>query len=278
MNEECMKLSEIKIEPELMMRVGINQEIVDEYAQALLDGDKFPAIVLFHDGDDYHLADGWKRYYAHKKSGLEIIDADVRMGTYEDAFDYALVHANHDNGERYSPEDKRHALNLALEKERYTNQSDRQLAKILRVSHPFVAKIRKASGKQPEIINVNRRGTEYDIKSPKKEYNEFAPKTPQYEFTEADKNQEIASEMQDIVVENEKLQARLAVAAMEATPEERGLAQAKFDEMEKTIKILEADNRVLKASRDSFQRECAELKKQVSYWERKAKKLEKEAA
>ena len=48
--------------------------------------------------------------------------------------------------------------------------------------------------------------------------------------------------------------------------------------MEKTIKTLEADNRVLKASRDSFQRECAELKKQVSYWERRSKKLEKEAA
>ena len=84
--------------------------------------------------------------------------------------------------------------------------------------------------------------------------------------------------MQDVVAENEKLQTRLAVAAMEATPEERNLAQVKFDEMEKTIKTLEADNRVLKASRDSFQRECAELKKQVSYWERRSKKLEKEAA
>jgi hypothetical protein len=273
-----MKLSEIKIEPELMMRVGINQEIVDDYAQALLDGDKFPPIILFHDGDDYHLADGWKRYYAHKKAGLEIIDADVRMGTYEDAFDYALTQANYANGERYSPEDKRHALKLALEKERYTNQSDRQLAKILRVSHPFVAKVRKAAGKQPDTINVNRKGAKYTVQSPKKASNEPAPTTPQYEPTEEDKIKEITSEMQDIVVENEKLQTRLAVVAMEATPEERGLAQARFDEMEKTIKTLEADNRVLKASRDSFQRECAELKKQVSYWERRAKKLEKEAA
>ena len=276
MNEECMKLSEIKIEPELMMRVGINQEIVDEYAQALLDGDKFPPIILFHDGDDYHLADGWKRYYAHKKSGLEIIDADVRMGTYDDAFDYAFAHANHSNGERYSSEDKRHALELALEKERYIKKSDRQLSQELRVSHTFVSKVRKAVGKQPEIIEVTRNGKKYEIKNPKKISNE--PKIPEYEFSEEDKIKEIASEMQDVVAENEKLQARLAVAAMEATPEERNLAQAKFDEMEKTIKTLEADNRVLKASRDSFQRECAELKKQVSYWERRSKKLEKEAA
>jgi hypothetical protein len=273
-----MKLSEIKIEPELMMRVGINQEIVDEYAVALLDGAKFPPIVLFHDGDDYHLADGWKRYYSHKQAGLEIIDADVRMGTYEDAFDYALTQANHDNGERYSPEDKRHALNLALEKERYKKQSDRQLAKILRVSNTFVSKIRKLVGKQPDVIEVNRGGKKYTVDSPKKASNEPAPTAPECEFTQEDKVQEIASEMQDIVAENEKLQTRLAVAAMEATPEERGLAQARFDEMEKTIKTLEADNRVLKASRDSFQRECAELKKQVSYWERRAKKLEKEAA
>jgi hypothetical protein len=270
-----MKLSEIKIEPELMMRVGINQEIVDEYAQALLDGDKFPPIILFHDGDDYHLADGWKRYYANKKAGLEIIDADVRMGTYEDAFDYALTQANHANGERYSIEDKRHALNLALEKERYSGKSDRDLAKMLRVSHPFVAKVRKAAGKQPDNIDVTRNGKKYTAKSTKKA-NE--PAAPEYEFTQDDKVKEIASEMQDIVAENEKLQTRLAVVAMKATPEERGLAQARFDEMEKTIKTLEADNRVLKASRDSFQRECAELKKQVSYWERRAKKLEKEAA
>ena len=271
-----MKLSEIKIEPELMMRVGINQEIVDDYAQALLDGDKFPPIILFHDGDDYHLADGWKRYYAHKKSGLEIIDADVRMGTYDDAFDYAFAHANHSNGERYSSEDKRHALALALQQERYLNQSDRELSKKLRVSHTFVSKVRKIMGKQPEIIEVIRNNKKYEIKNPKKINNESA--TSEYEFTEEDKIKEIASEMQDVVTENEKLQARLAVAAMEATPEERNLAQAKFDEMEKTIKTLEADNRVLKASRDSFQRECAELKKQVSYWERRAKKLEKEAA
>jgi len=271
-----MKLSEIKIEPELMMRVGINQEIVDDYAQALLDGDKFPPIILFHDGDDYHLADGWKRYYAHKKAGLEIIDTDVRMGTYEDAFDYALVQANHANGERYSIEDKRHALNLALEKQRYVEKSDRDLAKMLRVSHPFVAKVRKAIGKQPDSIEVTRNGKKYKAKSTKKASNE--PATPEYEFTQEDKVQEIASEMQDIVAENEKLQTRLAVAAMEATPEERNLAQARFDEMEKTIKTLEADNRVLKASRDSFQRECAELKKQVTYWERRAKKAEKEVA
>jgi hypothetical protein len=270
-----MKLSEIKIEPELMMRVGINQEIVDEYAQAMLDGDKFPSIILFHDGDEYHLADGWKRYYAAKKAGLEIIDADVRMGTYDDAFDYAFAHANHDNGERYSPEDKRHALALALKQERYSHQSDRQLSKKLRVSHTFVSKVRKAVGKQPDVISVTRKGQEYQVKNTKKANNEPAPTTPEYEFTEEDKVKEIASEMQGVVAENEKLQVRLAVAAMEATPEERSLAQTKFDEMEKTIKTLEADNRVLKASRDSFQRECAELKKQVAYWERRAKKAEK---
>jgi len=273
-----MKLSEIKIEPELMMRVGINQEIVNEYAQAMLNGDKFPPVVIINDGDHNYLVDGHKRYYAIEKNGGTIIDADVRMGTYDDAFDYAFTSANQGNGERYSPKDKRHALKLALEKERYNNQSDRKLAETLKVSHPFVAKVRKAAGKQPDTIDVTRKGAKYTVQSPKKASNEPAPTTPQYEPTEEDKIKEIASEMQDIVVENEKLQARLAVAAMEATPEERGLAKTKFDEMEKTIKTLEADNRVLKASRDSFQRECAELKKQVSYWERRAKKLEKEAA
>ena len=70
-----MKLSQITLDPKLMMRVALNDEIVDEYAQAMLDGDKFPAITIFNDGDKNYLVDGFKRYYAHKKNGLEIIDA-----------------------------------------------------------------------------------------------------------------------------------------------------------------------------------------------------------
>lgn len=272
-----MKLSQIKLDPNLMMRVALNQDIVDEYAQAMLDGDKFPAVIIFNDGDENYLVDGFKRYYACKKNGFEIIDADVQMGTYDDAFDYAFVTANRKNGDHYTPEDKRFQLRIAMDKPKYASKSDRELSRILGVSNTFVSKIRKAAGKQPDRMEITRKGKEISIANPKKEQ-PYEPKQestpPDYEFTEEDKLQEIATEMQSIVEENEKLQIRVAVAAMEATPEEKQAAQTKFDELEAKVKALEEELRVTKITRDSFQRENAELKKQCNYWEKRTKKAE----
>lgn len=272
-----MKLSQITLDPNLMMRVALNQDIVDEYAQAMLDGDKFPPIIIFNDGDKNYLVDGFKRYYAHKKNGLEIIDADVQMGTYDDAFDYAFINANRKNGDHYTPEDKRFQLRIAMDKPRYANKSDRELSRILKVSNTFVSKFRKAAGKQPDRMEITRKGKEISVSNPKKEIKhepKHEPASPDYEFTEEDRLQEISTEMQNIVEENQKLQIRVAVAAMEATPEEKQAAQLKFDEMEADIKTLEEKLRVTTISRDSFQRENVELKKQCNYWEKRAKKAE----
>lgn len=265
-----MKLSQITLDPKLMMRVSLNQDIIDEYAQAMLDGDKFPPVIIFNDGDHNFLVEGFKRYYANKKNGFEIIDADVRMGTYDDAFDYALTVANRIHGERYTQEDKRYQLNMALDMPRYANKSDRELGRILKVSHTFVSNTRKATGKQPDVIETTRNGKPVQVKSIKKELEDaLAPETE-----EQDQIEEIATEMQGIIRENEELQNRLAVAAMEATDEEKQLAKSLLDDQSEKIRLLEADNRVLKASRDSFQREASELKKQIRYWENRAKKAE----
>jgi hypothetical protein len=63
---------------------------------------------------------------------------------------------------------------------------------------------------------------------------------------------------------------------MEATDEEKQAAGVLIAELQATIKTLEADNRVLKASRDSFQAECLEAKKQATYGKRRYEKAEKE--
>jgi hypothetical protein len=265
-----MKLSQITIDHKLMMRVGVDYEIVDEYAQKMLDGVKFPPVIIFNDGDHNYLVEGFKRYYANKKNGFEIIDADVRMGTYDDAFDYAFVKANRDHGERYKTEDKRLQLNLAFEVPRYASKSDRELSRILDVSHTFVSKARKAVGKQPDVIETTRKGKPVKVKSIKKELEDaLAP-----DIEEQDKIEEIATEMQGVIRENEELQNRLAVAALEATDEEKQLAKNLLEDKDEKIRLLEADNRVLKASRDSFQQEASELKKQIRYWENRAKKAE----
>lgn len=263
-----MKLSQIKLDPKLMMRVELNQDIIDEYAQSMLDGDKFPPVIIFNDGDNNYLVEGFKRYNACKKNGFELIDADVRMGTYDDAFDYALTVANRIHGERYTQKDKRYQLNMALDMPRYASKSDRELSRILKVSHTFVSNSRKVTGQQPDVIETTRKGKPVTVQSTKKEANNAPDPEKQ------DEVEEIATEMQGVIRENEELQNRLAVAAMEATDEEKQLAKGLLEDKDEKIRLLEADNRVLKASRDSFQREASEIKKQLRYWENRAKKAE----
>ena len=269
-----MKLSQLILDPKLMMRVSLNQDIIDEYAQAMLDGDKFPPVFVFNDGDHNYLVDGFKRYYAHKKNGLEIVDADTQMGTYADAFDYAFKIANRKNAEHYSNDDKRYQLRIALDEPRYASLSDRELGRIMGVSHTFVSKGRKAEGKQPDVVKVSRDGSDYQLKTNKKDpVNEpVAKSAPEetYEF------EELTNTVQELAEENKVLEARVAVAAMEATPEEKKAAASIIAELQATVKTLEMDNRVLKASRDSFQAECLEMKKQATYGKRRYEKAEKE--
>lgn len=269
-----MKLSQLTLHPELQMREELDQSVVDEYAKAMLDGDKFPPIIVFNDGEKNYVAEGNTRCAAAKQAGLEIIDADVQMGTFEDAFDYAFVHANHDNGQRYKPNDKRRAIAKAFTRDRYVKKSDREIARIYKVSNSFVSKMRKEEGKQPDVIEVTRGKQSYEVKNPKKEIiNEPEPaptSEKDYIFDE------LSSAVQELAQENKALEARVAVVAMEATDEEKQAAATLIAELQAEIRTLEADNRVLKASRDSFQTESAEAKKQALYGKRRYEKAEKE--
>jgi chromosome segregation ATPase/uncharacterized ParB-like nuclease family protein len=266
-----MKLSQIKVDAGLQLRAKLNEQAIEDYAHVLREGGKMPPVVLFHDGTTYHLADGWHRYFAHKKAGLEIIDADVREGTRRDAIYFALS-ANSKNGLHRSNEDKIKAVMTMLDDVEWSEQSDREIAIACDVSHPFVARLRRAAGKQPEMINVKRGDVEYKLPNAamKEKYE------PDMQPEEEDKIIEMATEMQSMVEELEASQRRLAVAAMEATPEEKKLASVKLEEMATEITSLSENNRVLRVSRDTFQNECAELKKQAMYGKRRYEKAEKE--
>ena len=83
--------------------------------------------------------------------------------------------------------------------------------------------------------------------------------------------------MEAIVEENELLTRRLAVASMEASDEEKRLAEDQLVEMAAQIKTLEATNRSLKATSDMYMNQVSDLKDQVKYWKRRAEKAEKVA-
>lgn len=123
-------------------RAEISNEIVQDYAQDMLVGARFPPVVVFYDGAAYWLADGFHRVAAAKVARRDEIDAETRQGTRRDAILYA-VGANASHGFRRSNEDKRRAVQTLLDDAEWSQWSDGKIADKCGVTQPFVSKLRR---------------------------------------------------------------------------------------------------------------------------------------
>jgi ParB-like chromosome segregation protein Spo0J len=264
-----MKLTEIKVESSLQGRCKLNQEVVDEYSETLREGGKLPAITVFRVGSSHYLVDGWHRYFAHKKAGLADIEVNVIDGTIREATLYA-VGANDDHGLRRTNDDKRKAVMMLLDDMEWSEWSDREIAKAAKVSTMTVGRIRKSLGIQPTEVKAIVNGKETKVKV---ERNNEPQVSPAHKETY---ESEITAEMEAIVEENEALTRRLAVAAMEATDEEKRLAEYQLVESAAQIKTLEATLKAAQAQANTYMNQAADLKDQVKYWKRRAEKAEKQ--
>lgn len=149
-----MDVSLIRIDGGTQTRESINESVVSEYAEAMTDGAKFPPIVVFHDGADYWLADGFHRLAAAKRIGTVEMPADIRQGTRRDAILFS-VGANSGHGLRRTNSDKRRAVETLLndtegyigedgERHYWHEWSDREIARRCAVSHEFVRSLRSS--------------------------------------------------------------------------------------------------------------------------------------
>ncbi len=142
---ERIEIRQIRTDGGTQPRAGIDTQTVADYAQELKDGATFPAVVLFHDGANYWLADGFHRVQAFKHQNKQRIPAEVKQGTLRDAQLFA-VGANATHGLRRSREDKRRSVTMLLEDAEWTQWSDREIAKRCRVSNTFVGNMRHELG------------------------------------------------------------------------------------------------------------------------------------
>jgi FtsZ-binding cell division protein ZapB len=92
---------------------------------------------------------------------------------------------------------------------------------------------------------------------------------PSFEHKPDDQNQE-AIDM--LLAENEELKARVAVVAMEGTPEEKQAAGGLIAELREELRITKIELAAVKQSRDQYQSENSQLKKQVMSMQRQLKK------
>lgn len=139
----AVDLSLIRTDGGTQSRAQLYSQVVAEYIDALAGGASFPPVVVFFDGTEYWLADGFHRHAAHAGIGLAEIAAEVRQGTRRDAILYS-VGANSSHGLRRTNDDKRRAVMVLLNDAEWAGWSNREIARLCSVSPGMVDGLRQS--------------------------------------------------------------------------------------------------------------------------------------
>lgn len=138
---ETIAIARLRRDGGTQPRASLDPATVEAYAEGVREGSAFPPVIVFHDGTDHWLADGFHRTEAHVAAGLAEIRADIRAGTRRDAVLFACG-ANATHGLRRTTDDKRRAVILLLSDDEWRGWSDREIAKRAHVSNTFVGNLR----------------------------------------------------------------------------------------------------------------------------------------
>ena len=264
MTIKTINIKRIRIDGGTQSRIEIDNAVVAEYAARMRDGEMFPPMVVFHDGADYWLADGFHRWHAYNTVGKASAEIDLREGTLRDAERFSFG-ANKGHGLRQSNADKRKSVLRMLSDYEWSQISDKKIAAEIGVSQPFVSSLRnpKIPMKVGGAITVIAPPTDEDggdthpaanlpRKSPAPEP-EVAQPAPEEKYTELDAAYD----------QVEALQAALAVASLGNTPEsDKALATDLIGELRAENKTLRASLKAVTVSRDLLMNELAQVKRQ----------------
>ena len=114
MEKTVLKIDAIRTDGGTQPRALIDFDAVSDYMDAMTDGVKFPPVVVFYDGTEYWLADGFHRVKAAHGADFNEIACVVHQGTREDAQWYSFS-ANKANGLRRTNEDIRRASGISAQ-------------------------------------------------------------------------------------------------------------------------------------------------------------------
>lgn len=136
--------------PAKSVRAGQNTDTLTEYTEAVAGGADLPAVTLFGypdgEAERFCLGDGGHRLEAWTRAGRTKVPGLVEMfATRDDAERAAYAHAaaaNADHGLRRSNADKRAAVRTTITRPENAALSDRQVAKLCRVNHELVGRVR----------------------------------------------------------------------------------------------------------------------------------------
>jgi hypothetical protein len=276
-----LELSSIRIDGGTQARVRLNAKVVQEYAQNMADGDKFPEIVVFFDGSDYWLADGFHRYFAYKSNKVQEIEVDLQEGTKDDAILFGFQ-ANKHRGLRMSHKDIKAIIIRMLNHPEWSQWTNSTIAAHIGVSAMTVGRVKKSLETQPNEKQTKkyiRKGKETTVNtatlSTKASAQEDPPKPSS---PPADQSPDIVKELSDTIStlaeENTLLKDKIAVGQWDASEIEKIDIEETVAELRNKISILEMENDTLRTSRDMYMNRNAELMRTVKTLQAKLKKLE----
>ena len=259
--KKTLPLDAIRIDGGTQSRQEINTDWVGSIYEKMLTGTVFKPVVVFFDGKEYWLADGFHRYHALRKNKKSSMECNIVNGTVRDAILYSYG-ANGTHGLPMSNEDKWHIVSEILADFEWGEWSDREIARKCCVSHVFVGKVRAT-------VNGGKKEEERKYKTASGKVAKVKVKAQEDKPAPVEDREKIqmADQIEALVEENEKLTKQLA----KETAADPDFAEQTIEDLRAENKQLRLEVKSLTISRDSFQAENAQLIKQVKYWQKKAK-------
>jgi hypothetical protein len=234
--------------------------MVTKYAEDMQRGEKFPPIIIFQEGENNYIGDGHHRVYACIKIGAPSIECEVNTGGVRQAKLYSTG-SNFDHGLTRSNADKERAVAMLLDDIEYGEWPDEKIARHVHVSPHTVRAIRARLDKPGKATKKVAVGEQIRTRSAKEATPEPEPAAEQ----EAEPQGITLQEAYDsLVIENQFLRDKLALGLAEGTEEEKTLLADTLQSLRDEVALGEITINALKKSRDIFQRENAEMMKQLA--------------
>jgi phage gp37-like protein len=230
--EVSLHISQIRRDGGTQSRVKNDEATVAEYAEVMsINVNNFPAVVVFFDGTDHWLADGFHRLAALERIGRT---SDFPVHIFKGDRRSAILHSvrsNTTHGLRRSNEDKRHSVKMLLEDEEWALWSNREIAKKCAVSDHLVAEVRTA-------LTAYSRSEDPDTA---RTYTTRHGSTAKMRVAKiGGVKKEKAAELPEKVTDNAASRADVKVSAF-PIPERNALAQLTHDVLIDTVIGLSAD-------------------------------------
>lgn len=146
----------INIEPANLMREGLSQEAVDDYAESIQSGHTFPRIVVgcvkTGSKKKYYLIDGYHRLTAMLQNNQEFASCDVSdYESYNEVVKMALS-SNRENGLRRTKKDLRKVIQYALTL--FPEMDVKELSVKIGCSQSLIYEVRPKKNVTEKIKNV----------------------------------------------------------------------------------------------------------------------------